>query len=106
MLLAPAADGEDIGQVPAQPVQLGDGARVAWPDVAGEAAEARTVQRILKEVAALLKIRTPAGRCGPVARELTEEARLVVTPTDPRVEIIDRQKFWSRGNVCCGRERK
>lgn len=41
-----------------------------------------------------------------MARELTEEARLVVTPTDPRVEIIDRQKFWSRGNVCCGRERK
>lgn len=65
MLLAPAADGEDIGQVPAQPVQLGDGERVAWPDVAGEAAEARTVQRTLKEVAALLKIRTRRVGVGP-----------------------------------------
>ena len=44
MLLAPVADGEDVGQVPAQPVQLGDGEPVAGPGEAGQFPEAGALQ--------------------------------------------------------------
>jgi hypothetical protein len=46
-----------VGEVPAQPVQLGDGERVFGAGVAGQLAEAVALQR-LEDVAGSPKIRT------------------------------------------------
>jgi hypothetical protein len=84
VLLAPGADGEDVGQVAAQPVQLGDGELVAGPGEACQLPKAGTLQRrhlgagILEEVARSPKSRTPSAPTASPASPSTCVCRWVL----------------------------
>lgn len=98
VLLAPGAQGEDVGQVPTQPVQLGDGEPVAGPGVADQLPETGTLQRRdLRGGRRVTEQAHPVGGVGEsgLAEKVGLPLRALLVGRDSRVDQIRHDRAVS-----------